>query len=91
MTQIENLEWHMKTYYGKSLSELEISDVPGYWIDKELKIYKGHPLHSCLGCSGPFKATYAFFDEPRINGKFASRTRTWRSLYSSCEIHLDEN
>lgn len=71
---------HMLLHYRVRLDDLEISDVPGYWRDKEPKIHPGHPLHGCLFNSGPFQATYTFFDEPRLNGRFASRTRTWRAL-----------
>lgn len=71
---------HMKMKYGVSLDELDISDVPGYWKDREARMHPGHPLHGCLGCSGPFKAAYTYFDPPREHGRFASPTRTWAIL-----------
>lgn len=71
---------HMRLKYGVDLSDLEISDVPGYWRAREAKVHPGHPLHGCLGCAGPFRATYTFFDPPRTRGRFASRTRTWSAL-----------
>lgn len=72
---------HMWTAYRKNMADLEITDTPGYWCDREPQIHPGHPLHSFLGCSGPFKATYTYFDPPRHhNGRFASRTRTWAAL-----------
>lgn len=71
---------HMRLRYRKRLSEMEITDTPGYWRDKEPSMHPGHPLHACLGCSGPFRATYSYFDEPRNGGRFASRTRTWAAL-----------
>ena len=67
--------------YGKHLNDLEISDVPGYWIDKEATMHPGHPLHTFIGCSGPFKASYTYTDCIRDrNGRFASRTRTWKLI-----------
>jgi hypothetical protein len=84
---ILRVERHMRTKYRVSLAELEISDVPGCWRDKRPKQHPGHPLHSCLGCDGPFRATYTFFDQPRLpNGQFASRTRTWAVL----RTHTDQ-
>jgi hypothetical protein len=70
----------MRIHYRKGLDEMEISDVPGYWRDKQPQMHTGHPLHGCLGCSGPFRATYTYFDAPRRDGRFASRTRTWAIL-----------
>jgi hypothetical protein len=74
---------HMRLHYRKGLDEMEISDVPGYWRDREPKMHTGHPLHGCLGCSGPFRATYTYYDSPRRYGRFASRTRTWKILANS--------
>jgi hypothetical protein len=71
---------HMRLHYGVSLDDLEMSDVPGYWKDKEPRMHPNHPLHSCIGCNGPFRATYTFHDTGRTNGRFASRTRTWAVL-----------
>lgn len=71
---------HMWTAYRKDIADLEITDTPGYWSDREPQMHPGHPLHGFLGCSGPFKATYTYFDPPRHNGRFASRTRTWAAL-----------
>lgn len=77
----------MKSRYGVSLDELEITDTPGFWRDKEAKIHPGHPLHGCIGCSGPFKATYLFNDHYRDEkGRWASPTRTWRKLYNDVEM-----
>ena len=73
-------EW-MYIKYGKHLNDLEISDVPGYWIDKEATMHPGHPLHTFIGCSGPFKSTYSYLDSIRDrNGRFVSRTRTWKLI-----------
>jgi hypothetical protein len=71
---------HMRLHYRVSLFDLEQTDTPGYWRDKEPKMHPGHPLHSCLGCGGPFRATYTYFDPPRVGGRFASPTRTWAAL-----------
>ena len=84
MSNVEKVNLHMKVRYGKSLDDMEISHVPGYWRDKEPQMHKGHPLHTCLGCGEPFKATYTYFDPARsVDGRFASRTRTWRSIAES--------
>jgi hypothetical protein len=81
---IERVREHMKRKYRVDLDDLVISDVPGYWKDKEPKMHKGHPLHRCLGCDGPFCATYTYLDHPRdyTTGKFASPYRTWRILHN---------
>lgn len=65
---------YMRLRYRVSLEDLEQAETPGYWRDKEPK------MHACLGCSGPFRATYTYFDLPRIGGRFASTTRTWAAL-----------
>ena len=71
---------HMSIAYKVSLADLEITDSPGYWQAKEERVHPGHPLHRCLGCEGPFKATYTYFDHYRVSGKFASPTRSWAAL-----------
>ena len=81
----ERVREHMKRKYRVDLDDLEISDSPGYWQDKEPKMHKDHPLHSCLGCDGaPFIATYTYHDHPRdhATGKFASSYRTWRIMFN---------
>lgn len=80
----------MQRRYNVSLDDLEITATPGYWQDKEPKYHKGHPLHGCIGWEGPFRATYTYFDSPRINGRFASRTRTWRALKELNELPTTE-
>ena len=75
------VQWHMWLRYKVTMDDIEITDVPGYWRDREAKMHPGHPLHSCIGCDGPFKATYTFFDSARVGGRFASPTRTWRMIY----------
>ena len=72
--------WHMRMKYRVGMAEIEITDTPGYWRDKKPKMHPGHPLHSCMFCDGPFRATYTYFDPPRIGGQFASPTRTWAAL-----------
>ena len=80
----ERVREHMKRKYHVDLDDLEISDVPGYWKDKEPLMHKGHPLHSCLGCDGPLRATYTYHDHPRdhATGKFVSPYRTWRIIFN---------
>lgn len=77
------VDLHMRRKYGIGLDQMEITDTPGYWRDKEAKIHHGHPLHSCLGCSDPFKATYSYFDTCRENGRFVSPTKSWRIIRES--------
>ena len=74
------VERHMLMKYRVKMDEIEITDTPGYWQGKEAKMHPGHPLHGCIGCNGPFRATYTYFDPPREKGKFASPTRTWAVL-----------
>lgn len=74
---------HMRIKYGVGLDSLDITETPGYWRDKEARFHVGHPLHSCFGCNGAFKATYTYFDTMRANGRFASPTRSWRAIRES--------
>ena len=77
---------HMRIYYNVDLGDLEISDIPGCWQDKEPRIHPGHPLHRCLFCDGAFRATYKYLDPIRDSrGRFSSPYRTWR-LLRQCEI-----
>jgi len=79
---MERLRSHMRTYYNVDLDDLEITYVPGYWQEKEPKMHPGHPLHGCLFCEGPFRATYRYLDPIRHSkGRFSSPYRTWRLLY----------
>ena len=79
---MERLRSHMRTYYNVDLDDLEITHVPGYWQDKEPKMHPGHPLHGCVFCEGPFRATYRYLDPIRHSkGRFSSPYRTWRLLY----------
>lgn len=72
---------YMRSYYGVGLDAMEISDVPGYWRDKEPHYHPGHPLHGCLFCEEPFRATYTYLDSGRLrNGQFVSPYRTWQIL-----------
>jgi hypothetical protein len=59
---------------------MDITETPGYWQDKEPRVHVGHPLHACIGCDGPFKSSYTFFDNQRQNGRFASPTRSWTAI-----------
>ncbi|MBW1732410.1 MAG: hypothetical protein JRH08_16960 [Deltaproteobacteria bacterium] len=91
---MERVRSHMRTYYNVDLDDLEITHVPGYWQDKEPKMHPGHPLHGCLFCDGPFRASYlpdsqrqagTYFDPIRDpKGRFSSPYRTWRLLYEYC-------
>lgn len=76
----DSVAWHMRLKYRVEMDEIEITDTPGYWQDIEPKMHPGHPLHRCIGCEGPFRATYTYFDSPRIAGRFVSITRTWAAL-----------
>lgn len=77
----EKVAASFKLRYRVEMNELEITDAPGYWRDKQPKMHPEHPLHGCIGCDGPFKASYQYLDPPRKdNGQFASQTRTWARL-----------
>jgi len=79
---MERVRSHMRIYHNVELDDLEITDVPGYWQDKEPQMHPGHPLHRCLFCDGPFRATYRYLDPTRDSkGRFSSPYRTWRLLY----------
>lgn len=85
MSSVDRRLWdrvaaHMRTRYGVDMADIEIADTPGYWRDKQPRMHPGHPLHGCVGCAGPFRATYTYFDAPRLGGRFASPTRTWAAL-----------
>lgn len=77
---LARVAWHMRMKYRVEMQDIEITETPGYWRDKEPKMHHGHPLHGCIGCDGPFRATYTYFDTPREHGRFASPTRTWAAL-----------
>lgn len=83
---LARVAWHMRMKYRVEMDEIEITDTPGYWQDKEEKMHPGHPLHGCIGCNGPFRATYTYFDSSRINGRFASPTRTWAELRANTAL-----
>lgn len=76
----QTVEMSMRIRYRVSLDDLEITEVPGYWRDRVPKMHPGHPLHSCLFCDGPFRATYTYSDSNRVGGRFASPTRSWAAL-----------
>jgi len=59
---IERVRKYMWTRYHVSLDDIRITSTPGYWEDREPKIHAGHPLHGCLFCEGPFRATYVYLD-----------------------------
>lgn len=81
MTNIEKVAQYFRWRYGVDLADLEISDVPGYWRDRDARMHPGHPLHTFMFCGGPFKATYTYTDPPRERGRWASPHRTWRAIY----------
>ena len=74
------VDHHMRTTYGVSLFDMRITDTPGYWEDILPKMHHGHPLNNCLGCGGPFRATYTYFDSLWLFGRFSSSTRSWNIL-----------
>jgi len=80
---VEKVNEHFRLAYKKTLDDLEISDVPGYWNDKEAKIHTNHPLNNCIGNQGvPFKLSYTYIDPCRDHrGRFASQSRTWKVIY----------
>lgn len=83
---LARVAWHMRMKYRVEMQDIEITDTPGYWRDREPKMHPGHPLHGCIGCDGPFRATYSYFDPPREHGRFASPTRTWAALRANAAL-----
>lgn len=79
----EQVDRSMRQRYRIGLDEMVTTSTPGYWQDKEPKLHIGHPLHNCMFCDGPFKATYTFFDEGRLNGRFVSPTASWKAIRES--------
>lgn len=61
---LDRVAWHMKTKYRVEMDDIEITETPGCWRDKEPKMHPGHQLHACLGCSGPFRAIYTYSASP---------------------------
>lgn len=69
-------------HYRVRLEDLNILDTPGYWQDKEPHQHPSHPIHGCLFCKGPFKATYTYEDPTQDlkTGRFLSPHRTWKMI-----------
>jgi hypothetical protein len=80
---IKRVDSWMRIKYGIGLDAMQITDTPGYWQDREPRLHPGHQLHGCIGCSGPFKATYTYFDTGREGGRFVSPTKSWRFIRDS--------
>lgn len=85
---INRVKNNFKRYYRNvNFDDLEISEVPGYWREKEAKMHPGHPLHGCLFCEGPFKATYTYHDYGRDEkGRFSSPYKTWNIIKAGTAI-----
>ena len=77
---MQRVDTMMRARYGIGLDAMEIGITPGYWQDKEPIVHRGHPLYSILGCSGPFQATYTYFDPDSKSGQFVSPTMSWRTI-----------
>jgi hypothetical protein len=85
----QRVDAHMRRQYHIGLDEMEITDTPGYWQDREPKMHPGHPLHDTVGNQGPFQATYTYHDSPRLNGRYASNTRSWRAIWEAEKKGID--
>lgn len=91
MDAIARVDQAFRQRYRSSISEFAISDVPGYW--RHLVPCGGasggcrEPVHGCVFSEGPIYHTVSYFDVPRIRGRFASPTRTWKLIKesSSCQ------
>ena len=83
------VDGYMRLHYRKPLRDMVISDVPGYWKDTEARMHEGHPLHGCVGCEGPFVASYSFRNENR-RGKFVSPYASWRIIRDATPEQLAE-
>ena len=79
---------HFRYIYRVELQDLDISDTPGYWRDKELHQHPNHPLHGFMFCEGPFKATYYYEDGTRDlkTGRFLSPHQTWRLIHDATAV-----
>jgi hypothetical protein len=88
-------DW-MFLYYRKHLDDLEITDTPGYWREKEPCGGRAsgcrHPIHGCLFNSGATHHTVRFVE---LNcrgpdGRFISRHQSWRVLKEGDKGDLEE-
>jgi hypothetical protein len=79
----QRVDAYMRSRYRIGLDEIEITDVPGYWQDREPRLHPGHPLHGTAGNQGAFRATYTYYDSHRMNGRYASNTRSWRAIWEA--------
>lgn len=60
--------------FGKNLSDLEITNIPGWWRDKNLSRHPGFPVD--------YRASYRYLDPVRRpNGSFRGMFRTWQILW----------
>lgn len=87
MTELElaqkRLRHYLRLYHRATLDDVEITDVPGYWKRKLPCDGQGSchsPIHWCLGNQGQIRHTISYQDEGRVNGRFASPYRTWRTI-----------
>lgn len=64
----KKVDTYMRLHYRKRLDQLEITDVPGYWDDKD-------PCRD---------VTYSYLDRGRDRwGRFESQYKSWKLLWSS--------
>lgn len=77
----KKVDTYMWLYYGKRLDQLETTDVPGYWRDRDGCMYDKDCYFDCKKCKGPYKSTYKYLDRGRDKrGRFESKYKTWKYL-----------
>lgn len=80
----ERLSNFLKWNFHLALDDIEITDEPGYWREKEacagLKGGCRNPLHGYLFNEGPIYHTIQYLDPGRVNGRFSSPYITWKIL-----------
>jgi len=70
-------------HYKKKIEQLEISNVPGYWIDKKYCENCKHPLHGFLFNESPLKHSYFYVQHEFRDkkGKFISPHKDWKTIF----------
>lgn len=78
----KRIEDSFRSWHRVTLDDLVITDVPGYWRDKEAGRRPGWPI----GWYG--KSTYRYVDPLQgPDGRFQSPYRTWRIIKDAGDGH----
>jgi hypothetical protein len=91
----KRLNNYLTMHYHKTIDDVVISSVRGYWKDKELCDITtcGSPLHGFMGCSSAVKHTYHFreYDLRNKKGQIISPFRVWDTLNGKTMIEKGES